>query len=239
MEKPVNSIETNIALAIAGAYDTPGNRLTGESLILFIVSIVLLTRRRARNPKLGVLSLKLPFDMLRYSDRAALLRDTLRDLHSTAMSLGVKLDYGFLISQFEEEVFRYEDRTENPAPSYETARFIAQALVGEIRLALANDVSEHSHLSCQIDEELRDAAFKLGLEFPDRDYRDHQKLRLLLAQRSGIPLYTDDGELVTTCRPHVDFIRFTPTRIRNAFIAHNQRERDAAKEDSNGVSHQG
>ena len=55
------------------------------------------------------------------------------------------------------------------------------------------------------------------------DAGDISKLRRLLAIRSNLPLYTDDGELTTCDGSHIDFVNDTPQSISDKFVRLNTR----------------
>lgn len=55
------------------------------------------------------------------------------------------------------------------------------------------------------------------------DASDIYKLRRLLAIRSNLPLYTDDGELTTCDGSHIDFVNDTPQSISDKFVRLNTR----------------
>ncbi len=232
-----NSIESDIALAIAGRYNGPNNRLSGEHLILFIVALTIYHNRRNRRPEATSAVLAgLPVDLRTYTARISLLLDTLKGLVSTAKSVGVDKDYDTFVRAFEEEAL---SQGLGPAPAYETARFLAQRMVDDIRAVIDTTSIEQAFGVDSIDEQARDAIFRMKVSFPDRDYRDHLQLRFLLAQRCGIPLYTDDGELSTSMRPHIDFLRDSPAEIRSALVNHAQKLLKEQTDASNGVDQQG
>lgn len=218
-----NTLTADIALALNGKYDTPDNVITNnqnEVLVNFIFALAvahsgrMVISRTADGEPTGYV---LVSDRSHVKDLLAYHCALVTLVNLLTMSGCDAADFiSGLVNQFLIEVDEYHNNGSGPSPGYETARFIAASAISRY-MAIPEERRRLESLP-EPSEVLRRWLVNNPHQISDRDRRDTVMLRRLLALRSGLSLYSDDGELTSTCRPVIDFMRDTPAEIRRKFV---------------------